>query len=112
MKALHRAILVGVVLALAVADAGADAIVRTQAMLASTVAEVFIEHDRIRVELEIGLADLQAFPSLLPDEIYERLGSEPRPFGERIPEFFERDLVIVADDGKPFISASSCLLQS
>ena len=47
----------------------ADAIVVTKAMTASTVVEVFIEESEIRVEMEIGVADLLAFHNLLPDEI-------------------------------------------
>jgi hypothetical protein len=78
-----------------------DAIVRTQAMLASTIAEFFIEEDQIRVELEIGLGDLLAFRNLLPDEIYEGMGNPPRPLRERIPTFFRDDLAIIAGDGEP-----------
>jgi hypothetical protein len=89
--------------ALSTAPAHADAIVRTQAMLASTIAEIYIEDGGIRVELEIGLVDLPAFRNLLPDEIYERLGEEPRPMIERFAEFTARDLVFVADDGPPLV---------
>ena len=35
---------------------------------------------RIRVELEIGDADLDGFRNLLPDQIYERVRHEPRPW--------------------------------
>ena len=56
----------------------ADAIVRTQAMFASTIAEYYVEEDRIRLELEIGAADLEAFRNLLPDEIYQKLGHPSR----------------------------------
>jgi hypothetical protein len=78
-----------------------DAIVRTQAMFATTIAEYFIEDDRVRVELEIGLADIEAFHNLLPDEIYAGLGFEPRPYAERLAEFFARDLVILGPDQQP-----------
>jgi hypothetical protein len=79
----------------------ADAIVRTQAMLASTIAEYYVEEDRVRVELEIGLSDVQAFHNLMPDEIYQRLGNEPQPLRERIALFFEKDFVVVTDEGTP-----------
>jgi hypothetical protein len=75
-----------------------DAIVRSQAMLAGTIAEFFIEEDRIRVELEIGLEELTAFRNLLPDEIYEEMGNPPHPLRERIPMFFRDDLAIIAGD--------------
>ena len=81
--------------------AAADAIIRTQAMLASTIAELFVEKDRIYVELEIGLSDVEAFRNLLPDDIYQKLGGPALPLRERLPRFFREDLVIVGDDGEP-----------
>jgi len=79
----------------------ADAIVRTQAMFATTIAEYFVEEDRVRLELEIGIADIEAFRNLLPDEIHDRLGFEPRPYSERLAEFVEQDLMIRGPDGRP-----------
>ena len=78
-----------------------DAVIRTQAMLASTLAEFFVEKDRIRVELEIGLADLPVFRNLVPDDIYQKLGNPPLPLAERLPQFFREDLKIVGDAGEP-----------
>ena len=72
----------------------ADAIVVTRAMTASTIAEIFIEPDRIRVELEIGVPDLLGFRDLLPDDLYERLGLDPMPLDQRSSRFFEEGLVI------------------
>jgi len=69
-------------------------------MLAGTIAEFFIEEDRIRVELEIGLAELPAFRNILPDEVYEGMGNPPHPLRERIPMFFRDDLAIIAGDGE------------
>ena len=77
----------------------ADAIIRTQAMLASTIAEYYVEDGEIRVELEIGLQDIQAFRNLMPDEIYQEMGHAPRPMIERVAEFFSRDLVIATASG-------------
>ncbi len=79
----------------------ADAIVRTQAMLASTIAEYFVEDGRVLVELEIGPEDLAAFGNLMPDELYEQLGHEPRPWRQRLADFFEDDLAIQADGADP-----------
>jgi hypothetical protein len=70
-------------------------------MLASTIAEFYLDADTLTLELEIGFDDLQAFGNLLPDDIYERLGNEPRPFAERVVRFFSRDLTIIADDEGP-----------
>ena len=53
----------------------ADAIVVSQAMFASTIVEYFVEDDHVRVELEIGMQDLQAFRNILPESIYAKLGN-------------------------------------
>jgi hypothetical protein len=82
-------------------SASGDAIMRTQAMTATTIAEYFVERDQIRLELEIGLDDLDGFRNLVPDPIYERLGHPERPLAERLDEFFGHDLVILAGDGAP-----------
>ncbi len=83
--------------------ARADAIIVTKAMTASTIAEVFIEDGVIRVELEIGVQDLNGFRNLLPDELYERLGHAPQPFPERTRRFFAEDWIVRADGGEPLI---------
>ncbi len=70
-------------------------------MLASTIAEFFIEEHQIRVELEIGGADLAAFRNLMPDGIYEHVAQSPRPLAERLVEFFARDLAILGPLGEP-----------
>jgi hypothetical protein len=80
-----------------------DAIVRTQAMFASTIAEYFVEADHIRLELEVGLGDLEGFRNLVPDPIYEELGHPPRPLAERLGDFFGHDLVIRGEDGEPLV---------
>ena len=79
----------------------ADAIVVTKAMTASTIAEIFISEDAIRVELEIGGPDLKGFRNLMPDGVYERMGFEPEPFVDRLVRFFGEDLVFRLDDGPP-----------
>ena len=79
----------------------ADAIIVTKAMTATTIAEVFVEEDAVTVALEIGLPDLEGFPDLLPDPLYERLGHDPMPLTERIPRFFREGFVVRADGGPP-----------
>jgi hypothetical protein len=80
-----------------------DAVIRSQAMQASTIAEIFVEVGRIRVELEIGRSDLVAFRDLLPDEFLTRLGLEPEPLAERLPRFFAETMPIRVDDGPPLV---------
>jgi hypothetical protein len=97
------ALAVGLIASVAVSTttARADAIVRSQAMLASTIAEFFITEDGVAVELEIGLEDIAAFGNLLPDEIYEKLDGPPLPSRERLERFFRHDFTIEADGGPP-----------
>ena len=71
-----------------------DAMIVTRAMTASTIAEVFVEEERVRVEIEIGVADLGAFANVLPDEIRERMGLAAEPLEERLKRFFAEDLTI------------------
>ena len=85
------------VLLLCSVTVSADAIIRSQAMFASTVAEIFIEKQQVRVELEIGGQDLKAFANLLPDAIYEEMLGTPRPLTERLEEFFSQQLVLTVE---------------
>ena len=79
--------------------AAADAIVRSEAMFADTIAEYFVDEDGVRVELEVGMNDIASFRNLLPDTIYEGMGYPARPYPERLQEFFASDLIIASDDG-------------
>ena len=79
----------------------ADAVMQTQAMRASTIAEFFVEEERVVLELEIGVSDLEAFRLLMPDEIYERLGNPPRPWPERLENFFAEVFPIVPVENAP-----------
>jgi hypothetical protein len=89
-------------LVLAPARLAADALIVTKAMTAATILEVYVERDRIRVELEIGLADTGAFRNLLPDELHEKLGYGNAPWADRLRRFTSEDLVISAD-GRPLL---------
>ena len=68
-------------------------------MMASTIAEFYVEADAVRLELEIGLEDLGAFRSLLPDDIHQEMGFGDSPVVGRI-EHFLRDEVRVLADGQ------------
>ncbi|MDH3903788.1 MAG: hypothetical protein OES90_11270, partial [Xanthomonadales bacterium] len=74
-----------------------DAIVVSQAMFASTIAEYFVEEDHVRVDLEIGVNDLASFRNLLPDAIYQEFGYPPESLEQRLKLFFERDLAILSN---------------
>lgn len=70
--------------------AHSDAFVQTQAMRATTIAEYFVETDRVRVELEIGPQHFEAFRNLLGDG---GVAAAPTSTDGRT-RFFEHDLVI------------------
>jgi len=86
-----------VLIAIACCSARADVFPATRAAEASTIAEFFIERHAVRVELEIGLDDADAFLNVMPDEIYERLKGKPSPLAERALLFTSEDLIISAD---------------
>ncbi|GAB3529723.1 hypothetical protein [Photobacterium alginatilyticum] len=81
-----------------------DALIRSQAMKASTIAEFYIEEKGVRVELEIGSNALPAFRNLLPDPVYQYLGFGQRSFSKRLSHFFSEDLVLF-DNQKPLTAS-------
>ena len=76
-------LLTAIVLSFHALASQADAIMRSEAMTATSIAEYFITEDGVQVELEIGLEALPYFRNLMPDAIYEELGGEPRPIEDR-----------------------------
>ncbi len=69
-------------------------------MLASTIAEIWIEPDSVVVEFEIGPGDIAAFRNLLPDELFTKLGYEPEPWIDRLIRFVDEDFIVRADGGR------------
>jgi hypothetical protein len=51
-----------------------DAIFVTNAMKASTIAEISIDRKAVRVELEIASSDMEVFQDILPDKLFAALG--------------------------------------
>jgi hypothetical protein len=82
--------------------ADADALVVTRAMQASTIVEIFIEREQIRVEIEVGAGDVESFANVLPDELYEKITGRAQPLKERLRVFFDSDWQIRAD-GKSLV---------
>jgi hypothetical protein len=80
--------------------ATADAIMRSMAMFATTIAEYYVEEYHVRLELEIGESDIPAFRNMLPEEIYQQLGFGDQPFDERTRLFTGRDMAILYN-GEP-----------
>ena len=78
----------------------ADAIFRSQAMFADTIAEYFIEDDSVRLELEIGTNDIGVFRNLLPDTLYQRLEFGDMPLEDRLPRFVAEDMPVFAGNSR------------
>lgn len=78
----------------------ADALMVTRAMKASTIAEISVESDEIRVELEVGTEDFEAFANLLPDKVYEKLAGKAIPVADRLKIFVNDDWQMIADEQK------------
>lgn len=68
--------------------------IRSTAMFADTIAEFFVEQDHVRLELEIGEADIGSFRNLLPDEIYQQLGYGDEALKDRMRLFTSEDMAI------------------
>ncbi len=79
----------------------ADAIMRSNAMFATTIAEITIGDTEILVDFEVGLNDLETFSNLLPDDIYTRMGNDPVPLQLRMQKFFGEDFLLIPDAGDP-----------
>jgi hypothetical protein len=75
----------------------ADAIMRSTAMFADTIAEYYVEQDHVRLELEIGEADIASFRNLLPDQIYQQLGYGDEPLRDRMQLFLNQDMAVFFD---------------
>ena len=78
----------------------ADAIMRSEAMFADTIAEFYVEDDHVRLELEIGSSDVGAFRTLLPDALYQQLNFGDTPLNERLPLFTGNDMPVIADGNR------------
>ena len=78
--------------------ATADAIMRSQAMFADTIAEYYVEDDHVRLELEIGSNDIGAFRNLLPDELYQQLEYGDAPLQDRLQTFVAEDMPVLVGD--------------
>jgi len=86
-------------------QAHGDALVVTKAMQASTIAQLFIDSQGVRVELEIAPADMEVFQNLLPDSLYAALGQGTTPLAERSQRFF-RDGLLLRDQSDSLLEGS------
>ena len=90
--------ILAIALQLTISNVAADAVIRSRAMFADTIAEYYVEDDHIRLELEIGVDDVGSFRNLIPDALYQRLGYGDSPLEERLKLFITEDMPIATSD--------------
>jgi hypothetical protein len=85
---------------MATSAARADWINLSGAQNAPNIAVLHINDDHIKVELEIFVNNLVMFERLIPDEFFEGTEIKRASLEERIKQFSNEDLMVIADDGK------------
>jgi hypothetical protein len=66
---------------------------------APNIAEILINDDHVKIELEIFANDLVAFDRLIPDEFFAGTNIKRDPLDERMRQFSNEDLQVIADNG-------------
>ncbi|MGD8440780.1 MAG: hypothetical protein PVG53_09605, partial [Holophagae bacterium] len=69
----------------------------------TSVLELAIDTESIRLELETSIPDLVVFEPLFPNDFRVRLGFEPEPDDARMERFLSDVVTIRADGGEPLI---------
>ncbi|MBW1819885.1 MAG: hypothetical protein JRJ60_22325, partial [Deltaproteobacteria bacterium] len=64
------------------------------------IAEIHINDDHVRIELEIFIKDIVAFDRLIPDAFFKGTDINRPPLEERMRRFSNEDLQIIADKEK------------
>jgi hypothetical protein len=80
--------------------ANADWINLSGAQNAPNIAEIHINDNHVKVELEIFVNDLVTFDRLIPDEFFEGSKIERNSLEKRMQQFSQEELQIITDDGK------------
>ena len=79
--------------------ANADWINLSGAQNAPNIAEIHINDDHVKVELEIFVNDLVTFDRLIPDEFFAGTRIKRGSLEERMQQFSNEDLQVIADNG-------------
>jgi hypothetical protein len=80
--------------------ANADWINLSGAQNAPNIAEIYINEDHVRIELEIFVNDMVAFDRLIPDEFFKGSHIKRPSLTARMWQFSDEDLQIIADNGQ------------
>ena len=82
---------------MAMSSAEADWINLSGAQNAPNIAEIYINDDHVKIELEIFINDMVTFDRLIPDEFFEGINIKRPPLADRIRQYSNEDLQIIAD---------------
>ena len=75
----------------------ADWINLSGAQNAPNIAEIYINDDHVKIELEIFVKDIVTFDRLIPDEFFQGTSVRRPSLPERMRQFSNEDLQIIAD---------------
>ena len=78
--------------------ANADWINLSGAQNSPNIAEIYINDDHVKIELEIFVNDMVTFDRLIPDEFFAGTNIKRAPLDERIRQFSNEDLQVIADN--------------
>lgn len=78
--------------------ANADWINLSGAENAPNIAKIHIHDDHVKIELEISVDDMVAFDHLIPDAFFEGDDIKREPLAERIRQFSNESIQIIADE--------------
>ncbi len=78
----------------------ADWINLSGAQNAPNIAEIYINEDHVKIELEIFVNDLVTFDRLIPDAFFEGSDIKRPPLADRMPRFSDEDFQIITDNGQ------------
>ena len=80
--------------------ANADWINLSGAQNAPNIAEIHINDDHVKIELEIFVNDMVTFDRLIPDEFFAGTTIKRASLEERMRQFSNEDLQVFADNGR------------
>ncbi len=80
--------------------ANADWINLSGAQNAPNIAEIYINEDHVKIELEIFVDDMVTFDRLIPDAFFEGSDIKRPPLADRMPRFSDEDFQIITDNGQ------------
>ena len=85
---------------LACPPAYADWINLSGAQNAPNIAEIHINDDHVKIDLEIFVRDLVIFERLIPDDFFAKTTIKRAPLDERLRQFSDEDLQIIDNTGR------------